>query len=153
MTVWPSVGGPVGVVTVNGLVIINYFVTFFVIRKYRKWQTRPSRTSIRMREDSVERLLGAEDKPTQKFTQTKNERTKVRSKNRRKKECDFTRCKLNRDSTRPREIISRVRDHYVYIYYPSVVNTYPLGVFFYYSAVLYISNLGSSETSWRIFVA
>ena len=39
-----------------------------------------------MREDSVERLLGEGDKSTQKFTQNKNERTKVRSKNRRKKE-------------------------------------------------------------------
>ena len=54
-----------------------------------------------MREDSVERLLGqAEDKPTQKFTQTKNERTKVRSKNRRKKECDFTHnCDLQVETT------------------------------------------------------
>ena len=45
-----------------------------------------------MREDSVERLLGGAegDKSTQKFTQNKNERTKVRSKNRRKKECDLT---------------------------------------------------------------
>ena len=98
-----------------------------------------------MREDSVERLLGGAegDKSTQKFTQNKNERTKVRSKNRRKKECDLTYYSIL--WWYQVKIIPRIRDHYVYIFYPNDVNTYPLAGFFYYFAVLYISNLGSSE--------